>query len=882
MLVNQYAIAREVFMKKVLLCMMLSLLAIPKVYAGYEHVQVQLKWKHGFQFAGFYMALEKGFYRNSGLDVSLIEGGPNKSPVDSVLRHSATYGVASTGALIEHSIGRPIQAIAAIFQYSPLAIMVKEDTDIQSFADLNGKRVMLQKGYLNAGIIAALQKAGVGEQDFVRQDISYNILDFLENRTDAYAVYATDQPYELNVKGIPYRILGLQEQGIELYGDIIITSEEEIGAHAARVQAFIDATSLGWQYAFEHTNESIDLILEKYNTQHLTRNHLQSEAQISMNFILPDVVKPGYMNMFRWNKIAKIYSEQGFLPPNYPVEDFVYLPRKSLSDFIKAHLWQLLLVAMVLLVIFFAVNVFALQRLVKRKTAALEASEKSAESLLEALDIGVVVHKGGCLLYANPYAMTCFQVDSSEDLYQKNVLQFVHPDDRESAKKRLHNNKFGLHGNGRVPMRYVGEHGRKIDAEVGSMSFVFHGEPAVLTIIHDVTERNLRLMADAKIQKQMEQMQRLESMGVMAGGIAHDFNNLLAVILGHADMALYNIKEKPDAVEKSLGCIIQASENAGLLCKQMLAYSGKGKFVVEPIKLSETVNGMLGLIDVATGKDTRVIYEVDDVSMVKGDSSQLQQVVMNLLTNAAEAIEHKYGEIKLHVFEVDVDDDYLAKCHHDKATIGRYVCLEVSDNGCGMSAKVKNKIFEPFYTTKFTGRGLGMSAILGITLGHRGVLDIESVLGKGTVIRVLLPCYESAGVVSAGSVSKADVGSDRFIATVLLVDDEKQVLLMAREMMESLGLKVITACNGKKALQIYTECMEDIDLVMLDLTMPGMNGNDTYIALRSLNKNVKVLICSGYAEDAVKKEFCQLEPLTFVAKPYQRSVVCSALSKLLV
>ena len=165
--------------------MLLSFLFVSQAYAEHEHINVQLKWKHDFQFAGFYMALEKGFYQNNGLDVRLIEGGSSKSPVDSVLKNSAMYAVASTGALIEHSKGKPIQAVGAIFQYSPLALMVKEDTGIQSFADLNGKRIMLQKGYLNAGIIAALQKVGIREQDFVRQDISYNTSDLLEKRTDA-------------------------------------------------------------------------------------------------------------------------------------------------------------------------------------------------------------------------------------------------------------------------------------------------------------------------------------------------------------------------------------------------------------------------------------------------------------------------------------------------------------------------------------------------------------------------------------------------------------------------------------------------------------------------------------------------------------------------
>ncbi|MDQ6964079.1 MAG: ABC transporter substrate-binding protein, partial [Mariprofundales bacterium] len=341
-------------------------------YAANAQISLQLKWKHQFQFAGYYMALEKGYYRDAGLDVTLIEGGPGRSAVEHVVNEQAAYGITSTGALIECSRGKAVRVVGAIFQHSPLVLLVKKSSTVKTLADLRGKRIMLQQGYQNAGIVAALKEVGVYEKDFIRQDISYDIHDLTAGRTDAFAAYLTDQPHQLKLLGVPYRIFYPKDHGVDFYGDIVITSDAEISNHPQRVRAFMQATARGWNDALEHIDEAIDLILLKYNTQHLPREQLLFEARESAKLIMHDVVNIGYMNNYRWQRIAQTYAAQGLLPANYPVSAFLYQPEPFMVEVIRNNLWWLGLLLLALL----ALHIVILHRTVRYKTKALESERK--------------------------------------------------------------------------------------------------------------------------------------------------------------------------------------------------------------------------------------------------------------------------------------------------------------------------------------------------------------------------------------------------------------------------------------------------------------------------------------------------------------------------
>ncbi|MDX8398015.1 MAG: ABC transporter substrate-binding protein [Mariprofundaceae bacterium] len=321
----------------------------PVVYAKAEQISLQLKWKHQFQFAGYYMALEKGFYQAAGLDVEIIEGGVEHDPITHVLEHRGGYAVTGPGALIEHSKGKPIKVLAAIFQHSPLALMVRKDSGIESISDLSGRRIMFSKGSSHMEVLAALQYAGVTE--FTRQAVSYDIQDLILDRTDAYPAYATAEPAILKRMGVAYRLLSLKTPGADFYGDVIISSSHEVAEHAGRTERFLEATRRGWQYALDHAEESVDLILLNYNSQKLFREDLMIEAAELAKFMMADVVPIGYMHEQRWQGIADSYAALKMLPADYNVHGFIYQKETGLTHWFKlnsetAFLWFLLLLSL--------------------------------------------------------------------------------------------------------------------------------------------------------------------------------------------------------------------------------------------------------------------------------------------------------------------------------------------------------------------------------------------------------------------------------------------------------------------------------------------------------------------------------------------------------
>ncbi|MGH7140357.1 MAG: ATP-binding protein, partial [Pirellulales bacterium] len=305
-----------------------------------------------------------------------------------------------------------------------------------------------------------------------------------------------------------------------------------------------------------------------------------------------------------------------------------------------------------------------------------------------------------------------------------------------------------------------------------------------LAVIRDITEKK-------QLEMQVQHAQKLETLGVLAGGIAHDFNNLLMVILGNAELAAMQLPAEAPARE-SVGQVEIAALRAADLCKQMLAYSGKGKFVVKPLDLSSLVKQMAELLEIAVAKKGTLTYELaDDLPAVEADTAQIQQVVMNLITNAADAVEPGKGEVRVTTRALAADAELLSRCYHEgNVPEGLYVCLEVSDNGCGMDEETQARIFDPFFTTKFTGRGLGMAAVLGIIRGHHGAIHLESAAGKGTTIQVLFPPSVKAPRAFAKEAPALD--SWRGDGTVLVVDDEEMVRQVAKAILESVGFQVLT------------------------------------------------------------------------------------------
>jgi len=406
-------------------------------------------------------------------------------------------------------------------------------------------------------------------------------------------------------------------------------------------------------------------------------------------------------------------------------------------------------------------------------------------------------------------------------------------------------------------------------------------EARFVTLVRDITGRKRAEEERLGLQRQVQHAQKLESLGVLAGGIAHDFNNLLMGILGNADLALNELSPMSPA-RRNLEEIEKASRRAAELAKQMLAYSGKGRFVVEPIDANELVEEMAHLLEVSISKKAVLKYNfAENLPTFDGDVTQIRQVVMNLITNASEAIGDRSSVIALSTGAMHCDRDYLDDVNEvlragldEPLPEGVYTYFEVADTGCGMDAETIEKIFDPFFTTKFTGRGLGLSAVLGIVRGHQGALKIYSEVGKGTTFKVLFPANElpDDGIAIRGR-DEAEGKDWRGSGTVLIADDEEVVCAVARQMLERLGFSVLTAPDGREAMKVLREHADEIVCVLLDLTMPHLDGEETFREMRRRHPDVRVILCSGYNEQDATQRFAGKGLAGFIQKPFNMAVL---------
>ena len=433
----------------------------------------------------------------------------------------------------------------------------------------------------------------------------------------------------------------------------------------------------------------------------------------------------------------------------------------------------------------------------------------------------------------------------------------------------------------RMPVRFEIEHAR-VSYDVTIYPIVdASGEVSKVVVVgRDVTELKKAQQERSDLREQLLHAQKLESLGILAGGIAHDFNNLLTSILGQADLALLTLTSGSPA-RPSLEEIVKTTRRAAGLTNQLLAYSGKGQFVTRVVDLGETVKEMANLLQVSvSGKVTLKLDVSTGTPGIEADESQLRQVVMNLVMNASEALANGTGAVSVSVGVRQFDQAFLSGDVLDRnLSPGTYVYLEVKDTGCGMKPELIEKAFDPFFSTKFSGRGLGLATVLGIVKTHDGAIRVDSVLGKGTTFTILFPPSEKPpekederrepvpGMVGSG--------------TILLVDDEDIVRQPASRLIARLGFSVLTASNGREALEVFRANPDKIECVILDLTMPEMSGEEAFLELRRMKSDLKVILSSGYGETESIRSFPGRGPDGFLQKPYRLEQLAAKLREVL-
>jgi signal transduction histidine kinase len=371
-----------------------------------------------------------------------------------------------------------------------------------------------------------------------------------------------------------------------------------------------------------------------------------------------------------------------------------------------------------------------------------------------------------------------------------------------------------------------------------------------------------------QLEEQLRRAQKLESLGLLAGGVAHDFNNLLTGILGNASLVLDMTSESAPTREM-LRDIIRASERAADLTRQLLAYAGKGNFVIEPVNLSTLVREISDLIRSSVPRTVALDVQLQpDIPPIEADATQMQQLVMNLILNAAEATAERSGEVRVSTGVLRIaPGEPVTHYRPNPPSPGTYVTVQVSDDGCGMSELVQTQIFDPFFTTKFTGRGLGLSAALGIVRSHQGAIGVESEVGVGSTFTVLLPVVETAQPRLDPALLNQETQTVSSGA-VLIIDDEDLVRRAARATLEHFGYTVYDAASGPDGADLFSRLHDRVSAVLLDLTMPRMDGYDVWRYIRRVRPDMKVVISSGFEEADAMKQFSEDPALLFLKKPF--------------
>ncbi len=391
-------------------------------------------------------------------------------------------------------------------------------------------------------------------------------------------------------------------------------------------------------------------------------------------------------------------------------------------------------------------------------------------------------------------------------------------------------------------------------------------------IMRDITERKKAEAERMELDRRLQQAQKLESLGVLAGGIAHDFNNLLMGVLGNLDLSLLDLprgSRTRTLVEKAMTSAYKAAD----LTRQMLAYSGKGRYVAGRVNVNDLIRQSEVLIRSAIPRAVSLELALASQGAIEADADQVRQVIMNLVTNAYEAIGDAPGSITLRTGDMDCDAQCLGRSRiFEKPPEGRFVFVEVTDTGCGMDEETRRRLFDPFFSTKFTGRGLGMSAVLGIVSTHGGAILVDSAPGRGSSIRVLFPAVEAAAVrEAAGEDGRPEAGRATGAGKILVVDDEQDVREVCSVFVEHLGYDAIPASDGAEGVHLFQRHAGEIVCVLLDLTMPKLDGIGAYQKMREIRTDIPVILSSGYSEQDLSGRYSNLGLAGFIQKPYTLS-----------